>query len=90
LHGREDPELAKEFIEAQQQDGASERYSYRLRGDVFRFADAYVDDPEAYQALEAVGVLEASYRKAGTQFTTAWTTTRSAFPASWRATTPPT
>jgi hypothetical protein len=31
-------------------------------------ADAYVDGPEAYRALEAVGVLEASYRKAGAQF----------------------
>ena len=31
-------------------------------------ADAYIDGPEAYQALEAVGVLEASYRKAGAQF----------------------
>jgi hypothetical protein len=31
-------------------------------------ADGYVDGPDAYQALEAVGVLEAAYRKAGAQF----------------------
>ena len=31
-------------------------------------ADAYVDGPSAYQALEAVGVMEAAYRKAGFQF----------------------
>lgn len=31
-------------------------------------ADAYVDGPDAYQALEAVGVIEAADRKAGAQF----------------------
>lgn len=31
-------------------------------------ADAYVDGPSAYQALESVGVLEAAFRKAGFQF----------------------
>jgi len=31
-------------------------------------ANAYVDGPSAYQALEAVGVMEAAYRKAGFQF----------------------
>ena len=31
-------------------------------------ADAYVDGSPAYQALEAVGVMEAAYRKVGVQF----------------------
>lgn len=31
-------------------------------------ADAYVDGPSAYQAIESVGVMEAAYRKAGFQF----------------------
>lgn len=31
-------------------------------------AEAYVDGPAAYQALEAVGVMEVAYRKAGFQF----------------------
>lgn len=39
----------------------------RIECDV-AIADGFVDGPEAYQALEAVGVLEASYRKAGAQF----------------------
>jgi len=39
--GARTPELAKEFVEAKQQDGASERYIYQLRSDVFRFAERF-------------------------------------------------
>jgi hypothetical protein len=39
--GAKVPDIMKEFVAAKEQDGASARYIYQLRSDVFRFAERF-------------------------------------------------